>query len=303
MKMYFNFLCRLCIFWEIILSSYRYAYLCSAFSSSPFQDSAPKINQGSSGLDTYDIFVKLRTGLDPSQKSSDAVFWTGEGELYESPSGKMLAKLDGMEVSRSQYLDEKKDHVRVFSRKIFWYRDIETDEIMTEYNGETVNPIKYDWQVFDFTRGKVSNEKDPFMVPIIPEVIKSPRVPPSMPIQPKFMGSMNQLMFQVPVFIDWEISESRGYYRAWEIYDYFIDRDFPTNRPPSLAWTRNGSNPPFIKDERGVMHFQCYRVDSFDGLPKHMQELVKKEYPMFCAPPKDMDEVDALIAKTNNDVP
>ena len=279
--------------------------LCNAFSSPSFQGNLPisgilanNNNNDNDEMDTFDIFVKMRTGLGSGNGSNDIVFWTGEGELYEAPSGKLLAKLDGFEVSRATYMDENKGHVRIFSRKIFWYRDVHTKEVMKEYDGQQVNPIKYDWQVFDLTRGS-SNEKDPFLVSIIPKVIKSPRAPPLMPITPQLAGSKNQILFQVPLFIDLEIPGGRGYYRAWEFYDYFIDSNFPTNRPPSLAWTRNGANPPFVNDEKGVMHFHGYRVDSFDNLPEHLQHLVKKEYPIFIGPPKNMEEVDALIAEAN----
>lgn len=290
--------------WGILSIQLYTLQCCHAFTSSPFQsNNVPMVGQGRSDnnddeVDSFDIFVKMRTGLGTGCGSSDLVFWTGEGELYESPSGKPLATLDGFEVSRATYMDESKGHVRIFSRKIFWFRDLKTKEVLKEYDGQPVNPIKYDWQVFDLTRGQTEND-DPLLIPIVPKVIKSPRAPPLMPIRPQIAGSRDQLLFQVPIFIDLKLPEDRGYYKAWEFYDYFIDLNFPANRPPSLAWTRSGSNPPFVSDERGVMHFHGYRVDSFEALPHHLQQLVKKEYPIFCEPPRDMDEVDALIAEAS----
>eukprot|EP00551_Chaetoceros_affinis_P007932 CAMPEP_0203678838 /NCGR_PEP_ID=MMETSP0090-20130426/33430_1 /ASSEMBLY_ACC=CAM_ASM_001088 /TAXON_ID=426623 /ORGANISM="Chaetoceros affinis, Strain CCMP159" /LENGTH=241 /DNA_ID=CAMNT_0050546251 /DNA_START=362 /DNA_END=1087 /DNA_ORIENTATION=- len=239
----------------------------------------------------------MRAGVGNGRGANDIVFWTGEGELYESPSGKMVAKVDGVEVSKACYLN--KDHVRVFSRKIFWYRDCETNEIITQHGDMPVKPIKYDWQVFDFERGV--NEKDEFLVPIIPTVVRSPRAPPVMPITPRLAGTTDQLMFQVPVFFDLELP-GRGFYRAWEFYDYFIDTSFATNKPPSLAWTRNGPNPPFINSDCGVMHFHAYRVNAFDELPEAVQSLVEKNYTLFRTPPTDMEEIDRSILEANNGV-
>jgi hypothetical protein len=277
---------------------------CNAFSLSSFQTLIPKVQEKQPSEDSFDIFVKMRTGLGKGNGSSDVVFWTGEGELYESPNGKMVARLDGYEVSRAIYLnnDKGQEHVRIFSRKIFWFRDKHTNEILTEYNGLPVLPIKYDWQVFDLKRGDM-NPKDPFLVSIIPEVVRSPRAPPLLPITPRKAGSSDQLWFQVPLFIDLELPGGRGRYQAWEFYDYSIDTTFPTNRPPSLAWTRNGSNPPFVEDGHGVMHFHGYRVDSFEELPESLQSLVGDEnngYSLFRTPPLNMDEVDKLLNAQKN---
>lgn len=277
--------------------------------------------------DSFDVFVKMRAGLGNEKGSSDIVYWTGEGELYESPSGKLIAKVDGVEVSKGIYyvddninsnngIDDKTGHVRVFSRKIFWFRDKDTNEIITQYNGRPVSPIRYDWQVFDFQRGSIlpNKENSRWYVNILPTVVKSKRNPPDiMPITARTAGAPNQYWFQAPIFIDLEIPG--GTYQAWEFYDYCMDSTFPTNRPPSMSWTRNGYVPPFIlpptkndnKDNNnkndnhtGVMHFHSYRVDSFDELPTQIQNMIENEYSLFRYPPYDMEEIERLIQKEND---
>jgi hypothetical protein len=231
-----------------------------------------------------------------SPGSSDVVFWMGEGHLYESPSGKIIAKVEGFDASRGMYMNEH--HIRQFSRKIFWFRDPETNELIKEYKGKPVRPIRYDWQVFDFRRGKSSNNvDDPSMVPILPTVLKGPRSVPCMPVTPRYAGK-DVILFQCPLFIN--IETANGPYQAWEIYDYTLDLSHDAvNRPPSLSWSRQGSNPPFLEDGNGVMHFLGHRYDAFEDLPQHIKDLVNdhEEYRLFRAPPLNMEEIHLLEAK------
>jgi len=233
-------------------------------------------------LDTFDAFVEMRTGLGTGNGANDMVFWTGEGQLYDSPSGEILANVDGFDVSRGVKMDD--GSVRQFSRKIFWFRDPKTNEIMKEFNGKAVKPIKYDWQVFDYNRGE--NKDDPAMATILPSVLKGPRLVPCMPIVPKYAGS-EQVMYECPLFIDIE-----GY-QAWEFYVYCSGTAFDENRPASASWSRQGPTPPF-DDKCGVMHFISHRLTSFEDLPERSRILVEEEFPLYKEAPLDMKEVERL---------
>ena len=286
------------ILYIVIQACLRTANALSIPSSFPFQNT-PTTRLTKYNHDTFETWVNMRVGL----SSSDSVFWTGEGQLHESPSGKVLANFDGFDVSKGIRISE--DHVRQFSRKIFWFRDPDTNELLTEYNGKPVKPIKYDWQVFDYKRGTFENGMigdDPGMTPIIPTIVRGPRKTPCFPVMPRYAGS-NLMLFQVPLFID--IQTSQGKYQAWEFYDYTVDMidNIGSNyqRPPTVAWSRQGGNPPFVEDgESGVMHFHGQRVNKFEELPEHMQRLVEKEYNLFRAPPFDMAEVNLLEEKMMN---
>ena len=276
---------------------------------------------------SFDAFVQMRSGLRPDEPKdvySDVVFWTADGELYESPSGTMIARIEGLETSRAVRLDD--NVVRIFSRKLVWFLHPETYEIMTEFEGQAVNPIRYDAQVFDMKRGKATTRQQPMeqqqrdikdndpdgdvLAPILPFVVRSTRLVPCMPITPRWGGTTDVLMFQVPLFIDIEIplppaptagagvmsklnGETTRRYQAWEFYDYFLDLHSETT--PVLSWMRQGSTPPFCTDGNGVMHARGHRVGSFEELPPTTQEYVNKNYPLFHGPPTGMEEVDELL--------
>lgn len=252
-------------------------------------------------LNSLDAFAQMRSGISPNEQSGATVFWTADGELYETPSGKMLARMEGLETSRAVRLeDDEENAIRIFSRKLVWFLDPETNEIMEEFEGQAVPPIRFDAQVFDVQQTANSNANtDPSLSPIQPYVVRSKRLIPCMPITPRWGGCQDILMFQVPLFIDIEIpimdSDKTRKYQAWEFYDYSLNVQDSKKNPPVLSWTRQGSTPPFCLNGNGVTHARGHRVDSFEELPQSIQDYVNKNYPLFRGPPQSMDEVDKLL--------
>ena len=247
-------------------------------------------------LSSLDIFAQMRSGISPKEKLGDEVFWTADGELYETPSGKIVARIEGLETSRAIRL--KNNAIRIFSRKLVWFLDPETNEIMDEFQGKAVPPIRFDAQVFDVQQGEILPE-NPLLSTVLPYVVRSKRLIPCMPITPRWGGCNDILMFQVPLFIDVEIpvpgqKEPRKY-QAWEFYDYSWNIHQDQKNPPVLSWTRQGSTPPFCVDGNGVTHARGHRVDSFEDLPQSTQDYVNQNYPLFRGPPQSMEEVDRLL--------
>lgn len=229
-----------------------------------------------SALNSFDAWVKMRLGVGTGPGSSDVVYWVGEGELYEAFSGKLLAKYEGFDVARGVVL-EQGQRVRQLSRKIFWFRDPETGDIMKCFNGKPVSPIRYNQQVFDYERspcekGRVEDsnndaEKEMWtsLPPIIPSLVKSRVDVPVMPIASTTVGK-NRLAFTAPLFVDIDIPDV-GPYQACEFYNYACDVTYPKDQPPLAVWCRQGSNPPFAKDGKGIMRFIGHRVETVDDLP------------------------------------
>lgn len=253
------------------------------------------------GVSSFDAFCQMRSGLCPEEKTGvfgDPVFWAADGELYQTPSGTILARIEGLETSHAVRLEN--GAVRIFSRKLVWFRDPDTNEIMDEYQGKPIIPIRFDAQVIDLEEGE-KNAADDSLTQILPFVVRSKRLVPCMPVTPRWGGCDDILMFQVPLFIDIEIPipsedggppKTRGY-QAWEFYDYAMNINYDT--PPILSWTRQGASPPFVMSSTGgVTHARGHRVDSFEELPQSIQDYVNENYPLFRGPPQSMEEVDCL---------
>ena len=282
-------------------------------------------SHGDQPYDAFDLFTKMRLGVGEGPGSSNVVFWVGQGSVYQVYSGKILAHFEGFDVGRGVRMKlprddtsstsdivatpsstEGKEVVRQLSRKIFWFRHAETNQLLTEYNGDPVRPIQYDCQVFDYQRGGSDGV-------IIPSVVNSQRQVPVMPITSLFIQPKNDTtssgegassptcIFQAPVFVDLTFTRNTSdgsnvtsSYKAWEFYDYTVDCSFSPQRPLTATWCRQGPTPPF--GDPVVMKFVGHRVDRFTDLPPHMQTLVRETYPLYSVPPTDMAEVDRLTS-------
>lgn len=237
--------------------------------------------EASPSPDPLETWGRLRLGLGSGPGSSASVYWVGEGALYEAYSGKILAIFEGFDVARGVDLGDGR--VRQVSRKVFWYRDPDTGEVLTEFEGRPVTPIKYDSQVIDYFRNddgsvgySVESSKRPLKGALPPAKITS-----------RMMGP-HQMCVNAPVFVD-----IPGY-QAWEFYDFQCDPSFPSDRPPTCAWTRQGPAPPFDADgAQTMMKFAGYRADRYEDLPERMREEVERACPLFREPPRD-EEVGAL---------
>lgn len=261
---------------------------------SPFATLPWDPRQSSSQLhDPFEVWGKMRLGLGTGPGSNpDGVFWVGGGALYEAYSGKQLAIFEGFDIGKGVQLGD--NHIRQLSRKIFWFRDPATGEIMTEYKGKPVKPIVYDCQMIDYHNGEDGSIT--YSVEASLRLLKDAL--PKMKIT-SHMAGPHQMMINIPVFLDIPMPKETGggRYQAWEFYDYNVDPSFPSDRPATAVWCRQGTVPPFSTDSNAVLRFSGYRVDSFDELPERMKEEVERAYPSFKTPPTDEKEVEEIFGK------
>ena len=254
------------------------------------QPLANNLPSQSASPDPFETWGKMRLGLGSGPGSNpNGVFWVGGGALYEVYSGKTLAIFEGFDIGKGVQLAD--NHIRQLSRKIFWFRDPESGEIMTQHDGKPVNPIVYDSQMIDYHKG--SDGSITYSVEASLRLLKDAL--PKMKIT-SHMAGPQQMMINIPVFLDIPMpkqdnkagGESR--YQAWEFYDYNVDPTFPADRPPTAVWCRQGSVPPFNMDSKAVLRFSGYRVETYEELPERMRMEVERAYPHFQGPPKDTDE-------------
>ena len=252
------------------------------------QQQSTLLQQTNNIVNPFDIWGKMRLGLGSGPGSNaDGVFWVGGGSLYEPLTGEILAIFEGYDIGKGIQIND--NHIRQLSRKIFWFRDPITGDIMKEYNGQPVKPIVYDSQMIDYHRGEDGSIT--YSVEASLRLLKGAL--PKMKITSQFAGP-HQMMINIPVFLDVPIPADRGggRYQAWEFYDYNVDPSFEnhTDRPPTAVWCRQGSVPPFNMDSKSVLRFSGHRVDNYDELPERMRIEVEREYPHFKGPPKDEEE-------------
>ena len=234
--------------------------------------------------DAFDSFCRLRTGCSPvnadAPGTSPIVIWAGTGELYEAYSGRILAKFDGLDIAKGVRLSD--DCVRQLSRKLCWFRDAHSNELLTEYDGQPVTPIRYDCQVFDFQRSGNDNST------ITASVLVGPRNVADLTITTRWLDH-ERLLVQAPVFLDLETPVGR--YQAWEFYDYNCDVTF--QQPASVVWCRYGASAPFFQNA-GVMRFVGQRYERFNELPAGIKDFIEAQYPSFQDPPANMEEVERI---------
>ena len=114
-------------------------------------------------LTDFQAFAELKIG----KPGGPAVRWSVEGELFEYPTGRLLARVAGVEVCRRVDDDsrsaamEREDRppsslVRPdaktisISRKLLLFLDPETNEVMTEFEGRAVEPAAFPYRVVEY---------------------------------------------------------------------------------------------------------------------------------------------------------
>jgi hypothetical protein len=227
--------------------------------------------------DLFEQFTTMRVG------TGEPVYWYCIGEIYEYPSGKLLAKVEGVDTARMIKSESNTTKILQLSRKIFFYRDAKTNKVLKEIDGQKVEPIAYPYQqiTYELRDGKmfanVVQGKQPKIQKIDSEGGNIVR---------KF-GDV--LVFSAPLFLNFPN------YQAFENYDFFIQPNAKEGTPKyQLTWNRRGSLPPFFGGGDSVFQLVSYRVDKYADLPKTMRETLESDGKLWMTPPKDLKEIEEL---------
>ncbi|MBK8813554.1 MAG: DUF1838 family protein [Acidobacteria bacterium] len=225
----------------------------------------------------FENFTAMRIGNGP------AVYWYCVGEVYEYPSGKLVAKVEGIDTARLLTTDSTPLRKLQLSRKIFFYRDPKTNEIMRESNGMKVEPIAYPYQkiTYELIDGKVK-------ATVVQG--KQPRIQTIESAGEFYVRRLGgNTIFSTPLFLNFP-----GY-KAYENYDFFYA---PAARSASsryqLTWNRRGSLPAFFGGGDSVFQLVSYRVDDYRKLPKSMRDALESNGRLWMNPPKDLKEIEEL---------
>lgn len=229
----------------------------------------------------FDAWVNMRVG----DGKNNAIWWC-QGEVYQYPSGKLVARMEG--IDHGHVLKVAKDSVIQLNRKTFTYHDLATNEIITEGNGQKLDPIAYPYQKITYM---LKGNKLRTLV----EQGAGTRITkmgPGEGISVRKLGDV--YVWTAPVFLDF--TTPRGKYEAYENYDFFYNPALKSSSEKyQLTWERYGDLPAAIGGGKGIIHLVSYRVDSIDAIPSEVfKRYLKEKAQLWLAPPKDMAEIAEL---------
>jgi hypothetical protein len=219
-------------------------------------------------------FTSMRTG------TGQPVYWYCVGEIYEYPSGKLMAKVEGVDTARYMASESNATKVLQLSRKIFFYRDPTTNEVMRTYNGQKVEPIAYPYQqiIYEFKNAKMTSSVVQGKAP------RTQNISQTSENRVRDFGGVT--VFSAPLFLNF------GSFQAYENYDFLVQK---TGKPKyQLSWNRRGSLPPFFGGGDSVFQLVSYRIDRYADLPKSIRDVLESEAKLWMAPPKDLNEIREL---------
>lgn len=227
--------------------------------------------------DNFRQFTELRVG------TGEPVYWYCFGEIYEYPSGKLVAKVEGVDTARRIKSESNATKVLQLSRKIFFYRDAKTNEVLRELNGQKVEPIAYPYQQITY---ELKGEK------VTATVVqgKAPRVQTIASDGLFYVRNLgDNIVFSTPLFLNFP-----GY-KAYENYDFFYAPKAKNNQSKyQLTWNRRGNLPPFFGGGDSVFQLVSYRVDKYADLPKTMRDALESDGKLWMNPPRDLAEIAEL---------
>lgn len=230
--------------------------------------------------ETFEKWVNMRAG-----NGKKPVYWYCYGELYSYPEGKLVAKVQGLDVATR--LTPRPDSVIQLNRKLFLYLDKDNGKILDTISGLPVNHIKYPYQIIEY----VLKGKELITYVTQGSGARLMRLGPTQSGKVKKVGK--NLVYSFPAFMNFQTA--KGKYEAYENFDFFLNENAGRlDQKYQLTWWRYGEIPAFLGGGRSIMQLVCYRVSDFSDLPDPLRAYIENKAPMWKLPPRNMQEVDVL---------
>lgn len=106
------------------------------------------------GMDGRPVYVILSLALPSWVFGSNETgsishrHWYAVGDVFSS-TGELLFRIEGLDLAKSMKISDRE--YRSLSRKIFVFRDVETNEPIDNFRGRELAPLAYPYQSFHFT--------------------------------------------------------------------------------------------------------------------------------------------------------
>lgn len=252
-------------------------FLCILFLSVGYSQNIPFDKE------VYKTWIDMRVG-----NGHDPAYWYCYGEVYSYPEGKLIARMQGVDVAK--LIPVTVDSMIQLNRKIFLYLDKETGEVLRTYNDQPVSHIKYPYQMIEYIL------KGDQLITYVTQGSgkRVSRIGPGSNTAARKVGETHY--FSSPVFLDFPIPGGR--YQAVENYDFIVNPNAQSTVDKyQLTWWRYGAMAPFFGKKQGTIQLVCYRVDTFEDLPEPLQSYIRDEASLWMKPPQSLEEIKSLQTK------
>ncbi len=231
----------------------------------------------------------LKAWVDARAGTGEPVHWVSEGGIYAYPSGEKLFGMIGFDSSTVIWPDDPNEKVIHLTRKTFAYTDAETGEVITEYNGQMVEPIAYPYQMIEYRyeNGRIYGDVTQGTGDRVQKIISEDG------IAARQIG--NTWAFTAAVFLDFPLPNG-AQYEAWENYDFFINPEGSVAEPHQMSWQRYGALPAWAGGEQAIYHLLSHRVEAQEEFPEQLLSWAQATKPQWLTPPMDLDEIAAIQA-------
>lgn len=196
---------------------------------------------------------------------------------------------EGFNVRRRVETPEK-DGYFVATRELLFYTDIQTGEVLWEYD----NPLNGEkCEVFHITNDPVNfrmRREDARYL----SVSLDGKIIFGEPKPPKEMG--DYYIYSADVFPFYPIPGWEKNYTSCEIFDFYVPKSARyTDDPPKVlnTWVRVGPWLPWLKmDGKAghiIYHAHSQRHEDWEALPEYIKKLVHEKYPEYRTAPETVD--------------
>ena len=231
----------------------------------------------------------FRTWVDARAGTGAPVHWVAEGGVYAYPSGEKLFGMIGFDSSTVIWPDEPGGEVIHLTRKTFTYTDPKTGEILTEYNGQKVEPVAYPYQMITYRMedGVIHGDVEQGVAPRVQKIKSTDGM------RVRSLGN-DTLAVTASVFLDLPLPNGARM-EAWENYDFFLHTG-QVAEPHQLSWQRYGDLPPWAGEGKAIYHLLSWRVERQAEFPPAILAWAKAEMPVWLKPPANLEEIRGLQA-------
>jgi len=211
------------------------------------------------------------------------------GDVRAEPGGEVLYRYEGFETCRLAPGSRTATSATQLSRRIFFYCDATTGAYLRQVDGHPVLPTACDYLIMEWSL------QDDGTVLIEGTQGKEPHV-----VRTRVPGPTCRALPDGTLVFPVNLQFTAGAYSFHEIGTYVSPPTYASDGDRCLAqFCRLQPLPrwsPLYGQKKALLDLTVQGLSAFDQLPARLTDLVRREYPLYVAPPRDLAECLALQA-------